>query len=96
MSNIFCDYHQKDEKILQSEREYSRIMTAAVISERFRKLLLSNPELALKNGFGGEAFHLAIEDSKRVSAIRANTLADFAKQMNCLQQTVGISVGLAK
>jgi hypothetical protein len=92
MSNIFYDYHQKDEGKIQREREYSRIMTAAVISERFRRLLLANPGLAIKNGFNGEAFHLAADESRRISAIRAATLADFARQMNASQSSAVISL----
>ena len=92
MSNVFYDYHQKDESRIQREREYSRIMTAAVISERFCKLLLSNPELAIKNGFNGEAFHLAAEESRRISAIRAASLAEFAHQMNNLHQFTAFSL----
>ena len=94
MSNIFYDYHQKDENKIQREREYSRIMTAAVISERFRKLLLSNPEMAIKSGFNGEAFHLAADESRKISAIRAATLADFARQMNGFQQTAALNLSL--
>lgn len=82
MSNIFIDYMQPSEKVIDNEREYSRIMTAAVINERFRKLLLSNPSLALKNGYGGEAFNLESEESERISAIKASSLAEFARQMN--------------
>lgn len=94
MSNIFYDYHQKDETKIQREREYSRIMTAAVISERFRKLLLSNPEMAIKSGFNGEAFHLAADESRKISAIRAATLADFARQMNGFQQVAALNLSL--
>ncbi len=82
MSNIFCDYHRRDESVLQQEREYSKILTAAVVNEKFRKLLLTNPGLAIRNGFGGEAFHLGSEDTRRISLIRVATLADFARQMN--------------
>lgn len=82
MSNIFQDYHHHDDNILQQEREYSKILTAAVVNEKFRKLLLTNPGIAIKNGFGGEVFHLGAEDSKRISAIRVTTLAEFARQMN--------------
>lgn len=92
MSNIFYDYHKRDETLVQREREYSRIMTAAVISERFRKLLLANPEMAIKSGFNGEAFHLAVDESRRISAIKAATLAEFARQMNGLQQTAKLSI----
>ena len=92
MSNIFYDYHKRDENLVQREREYSRIMTAAVVSERFCKLLLANPEMAIKSGFNGEAFHLAIEESRRISAIKASTLADFASQMSGFQKTVALTI----
>lgn len=82
MSNIFCDYHRRDDGILQQEREYSKILTAAVVNEKFRRLLLTNPGLAIKKGFGGEVFHLGSEDTRRISAIRVTTLAEFAHQMN--------------
>lgn len=82
MSNIFFDYKQAEKINPLKEQEYSRILTAAVVNEKFRKLLLSNPEMAIRNGFGGEAFHLADDDTRRLAAIRATTLADFARQMN--------------
>jgi len=82
MSNIFHDYHHHDETILQKEREYSRILTAAVVNEKFRRLLLTNPCMAIKNGFGGEAFHLGAEETRRIAAIHVSTLAEFARQMN--------------
>lgn len=82
MSNIFIDYMQPSEKTINNEREYSRIMTAAVVNEKFRKLLLSNPSLAIKSGYGGEAFNLESEESERISAIKATSLAEFARQMN--------------
>jgi hypothetical protein len=82
MSNIFIDYLQPSEQIIDNEREYSRIMTAAVVNERFRKLLLSNPSQALKSGYAGEAFNLESEESERISAIKATSLAEFARQMN--------------
>lgn len=82
MSNIFQDYHHHDDSILQKEREYSRILTAAVVNEKFRKLLLTNPGMAIKSGFGGEAFHLASDETNRIAAIRVSTLAEFARQMN--------------
>lgn len=66
-------------------KEYSRILTAAVISSQFRQMLLSNPAKAIAAGFGGEAFCLENEERNRVAAIRANTLADFASELNRLQ-----------
>jgi hypothetical protein len=84
MSNYFKDFDQKEEFIAPREREFSRILTAAVVNEKFRKQLLSNPALAIRNGFGGEAFHLAKDEADRLSTIHASTLADFAQQMNNL------------
>lgn len=63
-------------------QEYSRILTAAVINLQFRQLLLSNPAKAIENGYGGETFYLAREEKKRVAAIRATSLADFATQLS--------------
>ena len=36
----------------------SRLMAAAVINQDFRELLLSDPERALAQGYGGEQFPL--------------------------------------
>lgn len=65
-------------------------MTAAVVSERFRKLLLSNPSLAIKSGYGGEAFNLPSEESERISSIKATSLAEFARKMNGCPPRSGI------
>jgi hypothetical protein len=62
-------------------QEISRILTAAVINESFRKLLLANPDKALSSGYRGEPFHLAKEERIRLSAIRASSLAEFAAQI---------------
>lgn len=91
MSSIFIDYMSQDKNIVKNEREYSRIMTAAVVSERFRKLLLSNPRLAISSGYAGEAFNLAKEESDRISRIQANSLAEFARQMNGFAPRSGVS-----
>jgi hypothetical protein len=66
----------------RTHQEYSRILTAAVINMQFRQLLLTNPGKAIETGYGGEVFYLAREEKKRVAAIRATTLADFASQLN--------------
>ena len=62
-------------------QEISRILTAAVINESFRKLLLANPDKALSSGYRGEPFHLAKEERTRLAAIRASSLAEFAAQI---------------
>jgi len=82
MSNYFRNFDQQEKITAPSEREFSRILTAAVVNEKFRNLLLSNPGLAIKAGYGGEAFHLAEKETERISMIRAISLADFATQIS--------------
>jgi hypothetical protein len=67
---------------MEIHQEYSRILTAAVINIQFRQLLLTNPAKAIECGYGGETFALAREEKKRVSEIRATSLADFASQLS--------------
>lgn len=72
------------------QKEYSRILTAAVINTHFCQLLLTNPGMAIASGYGGEAFHLPKEEKKRVASIRASSLEDFACQ---LTQSMELSRG---
>ncbi len=67
-------------------KEYGRILSAAIVSSQFRQLLLTNPEKALLMGFGGETFQLAQDERKRLSSIQANSLAEFANQMNHIHE----------
>ncbi len=66
----------------RAKQEYSRILTAAVINIQVRQLLLSNPGKAIESGYRGEMFSLAREEKRRVAAIRATSLADFASQLS--------------
>lgn len=79
----------------RAHQEYSRILTAAVINVQFRQLLLSNPAKAIESGYGGEMFYLAREEKKRVAAIHATSLADFASQLtNALEYSAaGMAAG---
>lgn len=77
------------------QRELSRIMTAAVINTHFRQMLLNNPAKALSVGYGGEAFQLENEERRRISAIQATSLADFARQMTQVQSTGMVSSAYA-
>lgn len=61
--------------------EYSRLIAAAVVSEKFRQNLLQNPGQALALGYRGEKFNLAKEERARIVSIRASSLSDFAKQL---------------
>lgn len=61
--------------------EYSRILTAALVSAPFKKHLLDDPIKAVCGGFAGEKFHLSNEEMDCISAIQATTLEDFAAQL---------------
>lgn len=56
-------------------------MTAAVINRQFCEMLLADPAMAVASGYSGEVFHLASEDQELILSIRAESLADFAKQL---------------
>ena len=71
-------------KSTKPRQEVSRLLTAAVISTQFRQMLLANPGKAITSGYGGESFNLPREQQKRVSTIRANSLSDFASQLNAI------------
>jgi len=71
-------------KNFQIQHEFSRLLTAAVINGNFRQALLNNPGEAISSGFGGEAFNLGADVVKRLSSIRANSLAEFATQLSSL------------
>ena len=74
--------NQPAEKPCPSAGNLSRLLSAAVINQRFRDLLLTQPEEALRVGFQGETFPLSREDHQRVLAIQARDLADFALQLS--------------
>lgn len=64
------------------QQEISRLLTAAVVSTRFRNLLLSEPAKALSAGYNSETFHFTREERERIISIRALSLADFANQLS--------------
>jgi|YelNatPaOPRAMG01_1025707.scaffolds.fasta_scaffold00211_30 hypothetical protein len=59
----------------------SRLISAAVVNQGFRQLLLSNPEKALKAGYNGEAFRLDHEEQELILSIQATSLSDFAMKI---------------
>ena len=65
----------------QTSASISRLLAAAVISARFRNLLLSRPEQALAEGFQGEDFQLTRKERQLILSIQAVDLADFAVQL---------------
>jgi hypothetical protein len=59
----------------------SRLLTAAVVNQEFRNLLLSDPAIALATGYNGEPFDLPTDVQEMIFSIRATSLADFAEQL---------------
>jgi len=59
-----------------------RLFAAAIVSNQFRTKLLSEPEVALANGYLGQPFTLTDHEKKIIKTIRATNLTDFAQQVN--------------
>ena len=70
------------EKTVSGKKEYSRILSAAVINGHFRQMLLNDPVKTISNGYNGEQFDLNKEEKVRLSTIRATSLANFAAQLS--------------
>ncbi len=64
----------------------SGLFAAAVVSQSFREMLLSDPEQALKQGYLGKGFGLSQADASLIVSLNAKSLADLAKQV---VQTLG-------
>lgn len=62
--------------------ELSRVFAAAVVNRQFCELLLQDPYVALQKGYLGETFSLCNEEHDLLVSIRAESLADLAKQLN--------------
>jgi len=63
------------------KREYCRIISAAVVNARFREALLADPLKAVSAGYQGEKFELRKDQSTRLAAISAASLAEFAAHL---------------
>jgi hypothetical protein len=63
-------------------RESLRVLSAAVVSSRFRQILLSDPRRAINSGYAGETFHMDESEIAWMSSIQAESLAEFARQMS--------------
>jgi len=66
---------------LIATKEYSRILSAAVVNADFRQKLLSDPLAAIASGYSGETFELNTSQQDRIARIQACSLADFAAQL---------------
>lgn len=59
----------------------NRLITAALVSESFRDLLLTDPQAALEQGYNGEKFNVPLEAITKIATIRAENLPDFANEL---------------
>lgn len=59
--------------------EVSRLLSAALVDERFCQLLLTNPNEAITEGYNGQQFHFSEAQRVRMSSLRANSLSAWTK-----------------
>jgi hypothetical protein len=57
------------------------VFAAAVVNREFGELLLSDPEVALKQGYLGKGFALSREETSAILSIRAASLSELAQQV---------------
>ena len=69
-----------------SNDELNRVLCAAVVSKRFRSMLITNPEEAVTSGYQGESFNLSDEDRSWLFSTRPASLVDLAATMVTYQQ----------
>ena len=62
-------------------RGLNRLLSAAVASSRFGRMLLADPIAAVATGYSGERFHLTPDEFACLSGISANNLREFAAQL---------------
>lgn len=74
---------------------YNRLICAAVVDSRFRKMLLVDPVKAIALGYNGEAFLITDEQASHLNSIKASTLKDFASQLVSPLKPAVISVSIA-
>jgi len=65
----------------QDSSSINRLLAAAAISTRFRACLLSDPQQAIRAGFGGESFPFSQSTQHVLVSIKASSLPDFARQL---------------
>ncbi|MCB0115976.1 MAG: hypothetical protein KDD84_17870 [Caldilineaceae bacterium] len=64
--------------------EINRLLSAAVVNQRFCNLLLKDPLRAIAVGFNGESFTFSEEEKSLLVGIEAATLQSFAEQLVAL------------
>ncbi len=67
-------------------KDLNRLLSAAVVSPRFRRQLLADPAKALAAGYNGENFQLTPAEYAAVTSLRAGSIRDFAAQLLRMHQ----------
>ncbi len=66
--------------------ELNRLLSAAVVSKKFRNVLLTSPDVALASGYQGEKFNLSDADRSWLISVKPASLVDLAANMVTYQQ----------
>lgn len=62
-------------------KNLNRLLSAAVVSPRFQRLLLTDPVAALAAGYNGETFQLTQAEYAAVTSLCVGTIREFASQL---------------
>lgn len=62
-------------------KNINRLLSAAVVSARFQRQLLTDPVAVLAVGYNGENFQLTPAEYAAVTSLRVSTVRDFAAQL---------------
>ena len=75
----------------QLTKPHSRLghlLSAAVISPHFQRMLLEDPKTALQSGYLGGTFELSTEEQECILSAKAESLADLAKKTDAIHNKV--------
>jgi len=79
MEQYNIDLNSSDQ--MHTSRPITHLLSVAVVSKKFRRLLLTDPEQALDEGHMGEQFHLTPADRKRILMTHARSLEELAAKL---------------
>jgi hypothetical protein len=73
--------NSSDQMRASREDPITHLLSVALVSKKFRRLLLTDPEQALDEGHRGEQFHLNPADRKRILMTHARSLEELAAKL---------------
>ena len=87
LENTHPKHQQRTSATALRSNELNRVFAAAIVSQQFCDMLLKDPKEALKTGYLGETFVLTPEEVSLIASIRADSLAEFARELYVLTGT---------